>query len=293
MALRSMTGFGRVFGDSILGALTIEMKSVNHRYLDISTRLPRDLIFMEEDIKAIVREGIQRGRIDVSVKLQTTARSSKVAEFNFEQLRDYRAKLVSLAEELGMDSKISLEFLLGLPGAMAEPEIAPDSDELVEQVKELVRRAAKALQDARESEGVRLGNDIADRLNVISDCVTRIEERSQGNVDNYRQRLHENIKRLIPEIAVDPHRLEVEVALFADRSNIAEEIVRLNAHIHNFRHFLVSEQAVGRKMDFYLQEMNREANTIGSKSADVGISQLVVEIKSELEKIREQVQNLE
>lgn len=293
MALRSMTGFSRVSGDSSLGALTIEMKSVNHRYLDISARLPKDLVFLEEDIKALLRESVSRGRVDISCKLQANARSPQAAEFNVLRLCEYKTILAELSAELGLDGGISLEYLLSLPGVMAEPEVLPDSDELLEQVKELVRRAVKSLQDAREAEGERLSSHIAQRLCIVADCVQRIEERSQGNVDNYRLRLLDNIKRLIPDIVVDPSRLEVEVAIFADRSNIAEEIVRLHAHIHNFRQFLVSEQAVGRKMDFYLQEMNREANTIGSKSLDVGISQLVVEIKSELEKIREQVQNLE
>lgn len=294
MGLRSMTGFARVQRECEVGVLTAELRSVNHRYLDLSLRMPRELSTMEEEIKALVREKVARGRVELTLRLQSQAKHARPAVFNGELLREYKEKLLSLARELELDPRqnVSLPYLLSLPGVLVEQEEGDDSQTHWACVKEIVAQGLDALVESREQEGRRLCDDLAARLGFIKSCVDRIEGLAQDSVGNYRQRLFENIKRITQDAGLDQGRLETEVALWADRANITEEIVRLNTHLHNFRQFL-SQQAVGRKMDFYLQEMNREVNTVGSKSADVSISQIVVDIKAELEKIREQVQNLE
>ena len=293
MSIRSMTGFGRSSGLTQFGQVTVEVKSVNHRYLDLSPRIARELAFLEEDIKAVLREFVTRGRVDVTVKLAAKTQMNRGASFNLEQMAEYRHKLLDIAERLSLRQELTLEQLLALPGVLIEPEPLADSGEIGEEIKRLVRQAAQALCDSRTLEGERLAADISMRVAEITTWVLLIHSRSLSSVEVYRQRLHENIKRLANDVLLDPSRLEVEVALFAERASITEEVVRLRAHLLNFHSFLASKQAIGRKMDFYLQEMNREVNTIGSKSADVAISQLVVDIKSELEKVREQVQNLE
>lgn len=293
MGIRSMTGFGRSAGITLLGQVTVEVKSVNHRFLDFSIRIARDLAFAEEDVKAVLREFVTRGRVEVTVKLATKSPRNRGVSFDLEQLAEYNDKLCEIKDRFSLWHEVALEHLLALPGVVIEPEPLGDSGEIGEEVKLIVRQAAEKLIDSRLLEGERLRDDIALRLAEIAAWVERIGSLSLSSVDLYRQRLHENIKRLVNDVTLDPGRLEVEVALFAERASITEEVVRLRLHLRNFHSFLDAKQAIGRKMDFYLQEMNREVNTIGSKSPDVGISQLVVEIKSELEKVREQVQNLE
>ena len=293
MSIRSMTGFGRVSGETAVGSLTVEMKSVNHRYLDISLRLPRDLSALEEDIKAWIRDTISRGRIEVNLRLQTSSSQDGGVNFNHSEAKSYVSKLKSLAADTGLPFEVSLEHLLALPGIQVEPQIIVDEQDVTEQVKGIVKAAVASLLASRELEGTKLAEDVKMRLTIIEKLVADIESRAGLSVEAYRQRLQDNVARILSSINVDPARLEQEVVLFAERSSITEELVRLRAHTHSFAQFLGSRDAIGRKMDFYVQEMNREVNTIGSKSADVGISQMVVEIKSELEKIREQVQNIE
>jgi len=288
-----MTGFGRASNETCAGHITIELKSVNHRYLDISLRMPRDLSMLEEEIKSCLRESISRGRLEVSCRLQAGSARTGGVSFNHAEVNSYIEKLKDLSATTGLSFDVRLEHLLSLPGVIVESQLELDESELLEQVKTLVRQAASALLNSREAEGAKLAQDIAVRLDLIFALVTQIEARSNQSIEAYRQRLQDSIARLASGITVDPARLEQEVVLFAERSSITEELVRLNSHLQGFKKFLALNDAVGRKMDFYVQEMNRETNTIGSKSADVGISQLVVEIKSELEKIREQVQNIE
>ena len=293
MSIRSMTGFGRVSGETALGSLTVEMKSVNHRYLDISLRLPRDLAVLEEDIKAWIRDMISRGRIEVNVRLQTGSSKNGGVVFNHSEVKSYVSKLQSLAADTGLSFEIRLEHLLALPGVQIEPEVIVDEQDVAVQVKGIVKNAVASLLASRELEGSKLAQDLNMRLTIVEKLVDGIESRAGLSVEAYRQRLQDNVIRILSNVNVEPARIEQEVVLFAERSSITEELVRLRTHTHSFAQFLGTSDAIGRKMDFYVQEMNREVNTIGSKSADVGISQMVVEIKSELEKIREQVQNIE
>ncbi|MBT9176041.1 MAG: hypothetical protein DDT20_00343 [Firmicutes bacterium] len=255
MSLRSMTGFARVQGECELGLLTVEMRSVNNRYLDLSLRIPRELALLEEEIKVLVRGKVARGRVEISLKLQSQVRNARPVVFNEELLREYRDKLTYLAGELGLDpmQNVSLNYLLSLPGVVVEQEGSDDSEASRERAKELIALGLNALLLAREQEGRRLCDDLVARLAFIKHGVDRIDDLSRDSVSTYRQRLLENIKRLTQDTVLDQGRLELEVALFADRANITEEVVRLNTHLHNFRQFL----------------------------------------SQQLEKIREQVQNLE
>ena len=293
LSIRSMTGFGRVSGETALGPLTVEMKSVNHRYLDISLRLPRDLSALEEDIKAWIRDVVSRGRVEVNLRLQSGTIKNGGVIFNHAEAKAYVGKLQSLAVDTGLSFEIRLEDLLALPGVQIEPEVMVDEQDVTAQIKEIIKNAAASLLASRELEGTKLAQDLALRLTIIEELVDGIESRAGLSVEAYRQRLQDNVARILSSVNVDSARLEQEIVLFAERSSITEELVRLRTHTHSFAQFLTARDAIGRKMDFYVQEMNREVNTIGSKSADVGISNMVVEIKSELEKIREQVQNIE
>jgi len=288
-----MTGFGRAVGQTLLGSVTIELRSVNHRYLDVSLRTPRDISFLEEEIKALTREHISRGRVDVAIRLQSDSTKETGAELNAAQISSYLSALKGVKEELGLACEIKFEHLLSLPGVLVEQRVDVDEEQVGKDIKAILTEALVALVDSRQREGAKLAADILERLKNISQTVEQISDLSPQIVESYRKRLKENIQRLLPDITVEPGRLEVEIALFADRSNVTEELVRLRSHLENFQGFLASRDAVGRKMDFYLQELNREINTVGSKAPEVAVSQRVVEIKSELEKIREQVQNLE
>lgn len=293
LSIRSMTGFGRAGGETVMGSVHVEVKSVNHRYLDIALRLPRDLSFLEEDVKACIRETVSRGRVELNLRLQSNSSKGSSVSFDHSIVKAYVEKLRSLSSDSGLELEIRLQDLLSLPGVLGEPELTLDEQEISEQVKTLVRDAARALQSSRAVEGERLQEDLLLRLSTIEGFLDQIEERAALASDCFRQRLQENVMRLVSNASVDPERLEQEVVLLCERSSIVEELVRLRTHTKTFKKLLLTADAVGRKMDFYIQEMNREANTIGSKAQDVGISQLVVEIKSELEKVREQVQNIE
>ena len=291
--MQSMTGFGRAVGQTDLGSITVEIKAVNNRYLDVTLRLPRDLSFLDDTVKALVREHASRGRVEVQVRLQADKTTTEAVQLNLEQIRSYMQALGSLQQELGLQCEIKLEHLLALPGVFVDAPVEVDEGVLSQQVKKVVAEALTALKESRRKEGERLAEDMAHRISVIAEVAQRISSLQDEVVLHYRQRLKDNIERIMPDVQVDSGRLEMEVAIFADRVSIAEELVRLQTHLDNFKGFLSSREAVGRKMDFYLQELNREVNTIGSKVPDALISQQVVEIKAELEKIREQAQNIE
>lgn len=292
-ALRSMTGYGRAVGTTVLGAVTVEIRSVNHRYLDVALRLPRDVSFLEEEIKGQIKEYVSRGRVDLAMRVQAESAKESGTQLDMEQMRRYMELLNCAKRELDLSCEVKFEHLLSLPGVLVEPQVEADEQEAGQQVLAIVSEALRALVHSRDNEGARLKEDITRRLSAIALSVQQISDMAAQIVESYRRRLRDNVQRLLPDVTVDPGRLEVEIALFADRSNIDEELVRLESHLKNFASFLGSKEAIGRKMDFYLQELNREINTVGSKAPEVGVSQRVVDIKAELEKIREQVQNLE
>lgn len=291
--MHSMTGFGRATQQTNLGTVSVEIRGVNNRYLDISLRTTREFSFVDEHIKELVKEHVSRGRVDISLRVQGDQLARDTARIDVVKASQYHAVLKGLVDELQLVGTVSLDHIITMPGVLVEAPMEIDEAAAVDKIKPVVREALLAFSESRQREGLSLVKDMRGRLAAIALQVGNIEKQTETIVDAQRKRLRDNIERLIPDLPVDSHRLELEVALFADRASVAEELVRLRTHLSNFASFLASTEAVGRKMDFYLQEMNREINTIGSKVPDALVSQYVVEIKAELEKIREQAQNME
>lgn len=292
---KSMTGYGKAEGILSGRKIIVEMKSVNHRFLEISLRLPQMLLPLESEIKKRITEQFSRGKIDVVVRANGDGNSADEERFtlNMPLVRNYYALLCQLKEELNIAQDISLATLTGLRDIFVPVETEQSPADLWEGFSAILDEAIKNFSAMREKEGESLGRDLRDRLKMISGFLNKIDSRAPVVVAEFQKRLTQRVRELTAEVALDESRLLQEVAIMAERSDITEEIVRLRSHIEQFSEMLTGENAAGRKIDFLLQEMGREINTIGSKSGDVEISRFVVEIKSELAKLREQVQNIE
>lgn len=294
-----MTAFGRatVAGEGY--ELTVELRSVNNRYLDLNFRLPRAWVAQEERIKAtLARMGVSRGKVDVSVTVtDTRAASAPPLEPDLEIARHYLEAARRLETELGMENDLTVTRLLSLPGVMAPvKEDATVDDELLwERLSPALTQAVTLFLAAREREGARLAADVLEKLSGIRTLVSSIAARSAENIAAYRLRFEERLRTALGETKAtfDENRVITECAIYADRVAIDEELVRLASHFDALEGLFRSSEAVGRKIDFMLQETNREINTIGSKCSDAAMAQAVAEVKSELEKIREQIQNIE
>lgn len=291
--VRSMTGFGR--GEAVRGGyhVTVEVRTVNHRFLDTSVRLPKSLAGFEEKLRSLVQARLGRGRVEVQVALEESGDGHRTVKVDATLAQRYHAALLQLQRELGLDERPSLAVLVDMPGVLVTEE-AVDAEALAAAVEEAGEGALTEVTRMREAEGQRLAADLSGRVGVIEESLRAIEERSPQVSEEFRLRLETRIREALGEVPVDEARLLQEVAIVADRGSIAEEVVRLRSHLVETRATLNgAEGAVGRKLDFLLQEMNREINTIGSKANDVAIARQVIAVKAELEKIREQVQNLE
>ena len=291
--IRSMTGFGRAQG--VLGGkdITVEIRSVNHRYFEFSARLPRAYSWLEEKLKGVDEGAASRGKVEVSLLIQTVEGSDAQVVVNTALAREYVEALRELGRELDLPDDLSLSAVARL-GEIFTLRRAPDDEEEVQaNVLAVAAQAAERFSQMRRAEGEKLREDILGRLISIEERVAQVEERSPQTVAEYRQKLTARMEELLGKAAVEEQRILAEAAIVADRWAVDEETVRLRSHIAQLRSILDTPEAVGRKLDFLVQEMNREANTIGSKAQDVRIAQVVVEIKSEIEKIREQVQNIE
>ena len=298
--MRSMTAFGRatVAGEGY--ELTVELRSVNNRYLDLNFRLPRAWTAMEERIKAALSAmGVSRGKVDFSVTLTDTRAQSGAAvlEPDLDVARRYVEAARRLCEELNVDHDLTTSRLLTLPGVMVpvKEDTSETDDEVWERLSPAVTEAVTAFLAAREREGARLAADVLAKLDGIRGLVATIAARSAENVATYRVRFEERLRAALGETGAtfDENRVITECAVYADRVAIDEELVRLASHFEALEGLFKSSEAVGRKIDFMLQETNREINTIGSKCSDAAMAQTVAEVKSELEKIREQIQNIE
>ena len=298
--MRSMTAFGRatVVGEGY--ELTVELRSVNNRYLDLNFRLPRAWTAMEERIKATLSAmGVSRGKVDFSVSLTDTRAQTGTAltEPDLEAARNYLNAAALLEAELGVKNDLTATRLLTLPGVMVpvKEDTAETDDEIWERLSPAVTEAVTAFLAAREREGARLAADVLSKLEGIRGMVATIAARSAENVASYRVRFEERLRAALGETGAtfDENRVITECAVYADRVAIDEELVRLASHFDALEGLFKSSEAVGRKIDFMLQETNREINTIGSKCSDAAMAQTVAEVKSELEKIREQIQNIE
>lgn len=290
--IKSMTGFGR--GEFSQGASTfsVDVRSVNHRYSDVSVRMPRAMSVLEEKVREYVTEKISRGKVDVYINYNTFGQNSQV-KLDTNLAKAYVDSLNTLKEMFGIRDDISLSLLTRFPDIMALETVEMDMDELWLILKPALEMAFNALVEMRQREGERLKNDLLEKLVNVRGFVANIKEKSYSIVDEYKNKLYDRIKELTKDIPIDENRLLTEVAVFADKSGIDEEIVRLESHMEELQKALNFKGSVGKKLDFIIQEMNREVNTIGSKITDLGILNNVINIKTETEKIREQVQNIE
>lgn len=291
--VRSMTGFGRAKSQIDGLDITVEIKSVNHRYFEFSCRIPRAYSFLEEKIKSRLSESISRGKVEVSVLIDDNTENATVVEINREYTDAYLKALRNLSKEYRIKNDVKISSLVGNSDIFRVKRQVLDDEIVTDAVFQVLEEALQNFIDMRTVEGERLLKDVTDRAKYILEKVSFIEERSPETVENYRNRIEQKIKELLGDTTVDEQRILTEVAIFADKVAVAEETVRLRSHIKQFESLMSSDDAVGRKLDFIVQEMNRETNTIGSKAQDIEIAHTVVDIKSEIEKIREQIQNME
>lgn len=293
--IKSMTGFGR--GEYTDGKRSIiaEIKSVNHRYSDITVKMPRRYTFAEDKIKNAVKDKIRRGKVDVSIIVENITENDVNIKLNSMLAKQYYDNLTELRGEFDLSGDISLQFLASLPDVMKAIPDVEDEEEITKAILEAVSEAAANLEKMRAVEGEKLAEDLIAKGEYIKEILDKIAERAPQVVTDYTARMKERIQELVgSSVQVPEDRILVEAAVFADKCAIDEEITRLNSHLVQLRNIIEkSSQPDGKKLDFLVQEMNREANTIGSKANDITITNYMLEIKSEIEKIREQVQNIE
>lgn len=291
--VKSMTGYGRA-EDTLNGyTITVELRSVNNRYLDCNVRMPRLYLFAEETIKSRVQNTISRGKVDVFVTLDSTGGEQVQVSVNQPLADGYYAALTQLAERYGLSKDISVSLLSRFPDVLLAEKAEEDVEQQAQDICSVLDRALADFDQMRTREGARLEADVLSRAARIEELVGKVEERSPQTVAEYRAKLEARMNEVLSNTQLDPARILTEAAIFADKVAVDEETVRLRSHIGQLRHMLEQGGATGRKLDFLIQEFNREANTIGSKCSDIDIARHVVDIKAEIEKIREQVQNIE
>ena len=289
--LLSMTGYGSAKGSVEGQEITVELKSANNRYLDCSVRLPRNFLFAEDTVKQAVSAGVSRGKVDVFVSAQASQDSGTVVSVNEELARGYRDAVARIAETLGLESGLNAFSLARFPDVLTVERRELDKDKAAAALSEITAKAVEEFNAMREREGERLRRDMLGKLETIEGLVSVVEERSPQTVKEYRERLEARLRDILADRSLDEQRVITEAAIFADRTAVDEETVRLRSHIAQFRTMLEEGSPIGRKMDFLVQEFNRESNTIGSKCSDASLAKVVVDLKSEIEKIREQLQN--
>lgn len=291
--LKSMTGYGRsqqtIDGRDIL----VEIKSVNHRYFEFSARTPRAYGYIEDKIKSLITATVSRGKLDVNVTIYTVEGKDAEVSVNLALARGYVNALRSVKEELCLSDDLSLDSILRLADIFNVSKTVEDEAVIWNEVKQVTEDALAKFVEMRTIEGERMLADVKSRLIVIERLVTTIEELAPKSVSDYKERLFSKLQDVLDGKNIDEARVLTEVALFAEKIAVDEETVRLRSHLKQFDSLIISKDAVGRKLDFLVQEINREVNTIGSKCQDVSVTGLVVELKSEIEKIREQIQNIE
>ena len=291
--IKSMTGYGRAVETVNGREFTVELRSVNNRYLDCSVRLPRMLSFAEDAVKQAVKGSISRGKVDVFITVRSEAGDEVQATLNKAVLESYLAAMHQMVDEFGVSDDISVSAVSRLPEVFIIEKPQVDEDQLMADLMGVVSKALEGYDAMRRTEGEALDRDLRSRGETILSLVSQVEAGNGKTVSDYRARLEAKIKEVLANTAIDESRILTEAAIFADKVAVDEETVRLRSHLKQMNTMLTTGGAVGRKLDFLLQEMNREANTIGSKCTDVALARIVVDIKAELEKIREQTQNIE
>ena len=291
--IRSMTGFGRA--EEVLNGrdITVEIRAVNHRYYEFSCRLPRSMNFAEERIKSFLAGRISRRKVEVSVIVQNVTAVSEKITVNREIIADYVNALREIKDEFDLTDDLSLSSVMRIPDAFTVVKAETDEEQLWKDIYSVLEQALDNFVRMRETEGAKMRADILSRLCVIEKYVGFVEERSPKIVEDYRKRLFDRMSEVLDGKNIDESRILLEVGIFSEKTAVDEETVRLRSHISQLREMLESSEPVGRKLDFLVQEMNRETNTIGSKVQDIEVTRVVVDQKSEIEKIREQIQNIE
>ena len=290
--IKSMTGYGRANLSKDLREYQIEIKSVNHRYLDVSVKMPRQISYLEETIKREIAAKVKRGKIDVFVTFENNSLEGKEIKINMELAEAYINELKKLAEKENILADIQVTDISKYPEVL-NIQNNQDDETIKKEVLETVKIATDSLVQMRQIEGQKIAEDLLLRLDKIQLKVNEISKLSTGLIEEYVVKLEERIKQILKDQEIDPSRLAQEVVIYADKCSIQEEVTRLNSHISQFKMLLNSNEAIGKKLDFIIQEMNRETNTIGSKANNLEITNDVIDLKTEIENIREQVQNIE
>ncbi len=291
--IKSMTGFGR--GEQINNdcKIVVEIKAVNHRFCDMNVKLPKKLNYFETDIRTCLKEYIQRGKVDVYITYEDYTKSNVCVKYNKEVASEYITYLNSMSEDFGLASDVKPSVIGRFPEVFTLEEQTMDENEIWEHLEIVLREAAEKFVESRISEGENLRQDLLSKLDEMAEIVAYIEQKSPEIVEQYKKKLIEKVDELAVNTQIDEQRIATEVTLFADKVCVDEEIVRLKSHIDSTRKILLEGGAVGRKLDFIVQEMNREANTILSKANSLEISNRGIDLKTEIEKVREQIQNIE
>ena len=291
--IKSMTGYGRAVETVGGREFTVELRSVNNRYLDCSVRLPRILSFAEDAVKQAVKQAVSRGKVDVFISLRSEGGEEASISLNKGVLEGYLAAMRQMVSDYGVKDDISVSTVSRLPEVFVVEKPEVDEEQLLSDLLQVTNKALESYNAMRATEGQALDHDLRNRGDTILQLVSQVEQGNAKTVVDYRARLEAKLKEVLENTAIDESRILTEAAIFADKVAVDEETVRLRSHLEQMNNMLTTGGAVGRKLDFLLQEMNREANTIGSKCTDVNLARIVVEIKAELEKIREQTQNIE
>ncbi len=291
--VKSMTGFGRAVKEIDGYVITVELKSVNHRYFEFNCRCPRQYGFIDDKIKSYIGSHISRGKVECYISIEALNCEAADVVVNNSLASAYVKALDSIAESYGLTKDYGASFISRFPDVLVVKKAEEDEERIWQLVRSVTDEALEKFVAMRSAEGEKLYDDVYSRTSLILDSVAYIEQRSPETVREYNDKLVERVHELIGDVALDESRIIQEVAVYADKVAVAEETVRLRSHIDQLRGFLNSDEAIGRKMDFLVQEINRETNTIGSKCNDVDIARKVVDMKAEIEKIREQIQNIE
>ena len=291
--IQSMTGFGRGEAANEKYKVTIEMKSVNHRYLDLSVRLPRKLNFYEPAIRNQVKEFAKRGKIDIFVSMEQLQENAESIQYNPQIAAAYLSGISQMADEFSIDGTIQAYQLARFPDVFTKAEEDDNEEEWIPIVTQALRDACEKFAESRRIEGEKLAKDLSEKLDHISDLVDKIETRSPQIVEEYRKKITEKVEQLLGDTQIDENLLATEIVMFSDKICVDEEMVRLRTHVEQVKETLSAGENIGRKLDFLIQEMNREANTTLSKANDSEVSEYGIDLKTEIEKIREQIQNIE
>lgn len=291
--INSMTGYGRA-QDTVNGReITAEVRAVNHRYFEISTRVPRAYSYLEEKIRALVQGCVSRGKMEVALTIMSVDGGDAEIELNMNMAKGYAEALERMAQELKLRSDVGVLGIARMPEVFNVKRVVPDEEQLWVDVKSVLDHAMENFCAMRAAEGQKMADDIKNRLDDVRRCIEEIEKQSEPRLDRYREKLETRMKTVLEATNIDENRILLEAALYADKSAIDEETVRLRSHLDQFDTIIKADEPVGRKLDFLVQEINREVNTIGSKAADYDITSVVVDMKADIEKIREQIQNIE